>query len=466
MRLLPGKVALTILVLVLLGLTAASLLRGSGHEAPSRLTLARPAPAYGAGAPGSERRPVVVRVGPGTAGRSRLRVGITHTQVSLEPDDDPAALARARAALRPVAALQNQHLYGWGARNPEPAPGVFDWRSLDRRVEVMRRLGTTPVITLCCAPDWMTRLGTPTSRYPLLPPTEGHVKDFADLAARVARRYPDVRRFVVWNEMKGLWDPHAHAWDVRRYTRLYNAVHDALKAVDPRILVGGPYLNIRGTGSRSLGRHGRQTADPLLKADRAVLRSWLDHDHGADFVAIDRNVTPTHDPNHYSRFEQLQLARWFGEIGREVRAMTRLPVWWTEGHMDPEPGAGFRAAATATMLLEQIRGGAAASLLWGPQAVAGRSDRANAFSLVSDPSRPDGGRPEPALRAGRLVARTFPPGTPLRPVRASAPLVEVLASARATMLVNLRSRTTWVRVGRQALQLAPYAVSVTKSSHP
>lgn len=141
MRLLPGKVALTILVLVLLGLTAASLLRGSGHEAPSRLTLARPAPAYGAGAPGSERRPVVVRVGPGTAGRSRLRVGITHTQVSLEPDDDPAALARARAALRPVAALQNQHLYGWGARNPEPAPGVFDWRSLDRRVEVMRRSG-------------------------------------------------------------------------------------------------------------------------------------------------------------------------------------------------------------------------------------------------------------------------------------------------------------------------------------
>ena len=128
----------------------------------------------------------------------------------------------------------------------------------------MRRLGTTPVITLCCAPDWMTRLGTPTSHYPLLPPTEAHVRDFADLAARVARRYPDVRRFVVWNEMKGLWDPQAHAWDVQRYTRLYNAVHDALKAVDPGILVGGPYLNVRGTGSRSLGRHGHQTADPLL----------------------------------------------------------------------------------------------------------------------------------------------------------------------------------------------------------
>ena len=123
MRLLPGKVALTILVLVLLGLAAAAVLRGSGHEEPSRLTLARPAPAYGRGAPGSEQRPVDVRVGPGTAGHSRLRIGITHTQVSLEPNGDPAALARARAALRPVAALQNQHLYGWGARNPEPRRG-------------------------------------------------------------------------------------------------------------------------------------------------------------------------------------------------------------------------------------------------------------------------------------------------------------------------------------------------------
>src|SRR4051794_37667978 len=186
MRLLPGKVALTILVLVLLGLTAAAILSARDDEQPSRLTLARPGPSYGAGAPGSEHRPVVVRVGPRSTGTSRLQVGITHTQASLDPGEDPAALTRARVALRPVAALQNQHLYGWGARNPEPSPGGFDWRSLDRRVATMRRIGTTPVFTLCCAPDWMTRLRTPTSHYPLLPPTESHVRDFADLAARVA----------------------------------------------------------------------------------------------------------------------------------------------------------------------------------------------------------------------------------------------------------------------------------------
>ena len=466
MRLLPGKVALTILVLVLLGLTAAAVLRGSGHETPSRLTLARPAPAYGAGAPGSQRQPVVVRVGPGNDGESRLRVGITHTQVSLEPGGDPGALARARAALRPVAALQNQHLYGWGASNPEPSPGVFDWRSLDRRVDVMRRLGTTPVITLCCAPDWMTRLGTPTSRYPLLPPTDAHVKDFADLAARVARRYPDVRRFVVWNEMKGLWDPKAHAWDVKRYTRLYNAVHDALKAVDPHLLVGGPYLNVRGTGSRSLGRHGRQTADPLLKADRQALRFWLHHNHGADFVAIDRNVTPSARPQPLLALRAAP-ARTVVRGGRPrgplddpaARLVDRGPHGPRARRGVPRGGHRDDAARADP----RRRGGGPAL---GPQAVAApqrpRQRLQPGLGPLAPGRRPRRSRP---LRAARLVARTFPPGTALRPVGASAPLsrpgLPAGHDAREPALAHD------VGPGRpEALQLAPYAVSVTKSSHP
>ena len=50
---------------------------------------------------------------------------------------------------------QNQHIMGFGGGNPEPSPGEYDWTSLDRRVEMMRRTGARIVITLCCAPDWM-----------------------------------------------------------------------------------------------------------------------------------------------------------------------------------------------------------------------------------------------------------------------------------------------------------------------
>lgn len=44
---------------------------------------------------------------------------------------------------------------GWGASNPEPSPGHDDFVALDRRVALMLRTGATPVLTLCCAPDWM-----------------------------------------------------------------------------------------------------------------------------------------------------------------------------------------------------------------------------------------------------------------------------------------------------------------------
>lgn len=88
----------------------------------------------------------------------------------------------------------------------------------------MRRTGAVPVITLCCAPDWMTSLGTTTSKYPNRPPTPDHYADFADLARAVALRYPDVLHFVVWNEMKGLWNAKAHQWDYVAYTSMYKYI--------------------------------------------------------------------------------------------------------------------------------------------------------------------------------------------------------------------------------------------------
>lgn len=393
-------------------------------------------------------------------GTSQMTLGATHTQHSLDPWGDAAAVARGRELLQRAARLQNQHIYGWGAVNPEPRPGVFEWESLDRRVALMRSTGAVPVITLCCAPDWMTRLGRQTSDYPNLPPTPEHYDEFAQLAARVARRYRDVRHFMVWNEFKGFYDDAHGRWDVESYTRMYNAVHEALERVDPAIEVGGPYLVLEGTGSRNLGRDGRATARPVTERDRYVLDYWLRNAAGADFVVIDRSVRPSDDRNRYSRGEYFDLTRWFEEVTRQVRRMTRLPVWFAEDYFRDDRDWRFQAAGLASVLAGEVRGGAAASLRWGPQGTDEHSaTNGNPQSLFSDTRRADGGQPFPAFFVYEAFAQHFGPGTPLVRAKSSSPSrVRALASPSVTLLINRRPKTLRIELDGERLRLGPYEV--------
>ncbi len=71
-----------------------------------------------------------------------------------------------------------------------------------------------------------------------------HVRDFANLCRAVAQHYPQVEYFQIWNEFKGYWAKGG--WDVERFTLMYNAVYDAVKAVRPDAQIGGPYLSLGG----------------------------------------------------------------------------------------------------------------------------------------------------------------------------------------------------------------------------
>jgi hypothetical protein len=396
-------------------------------------------------------------------GKSRLALGATHTQHSLDRWGDPLAVLRGRRLLATAVRYQNQAIYGWGAGNPNPAPGVYDWHTLDRRMQLIRSTGGTPVITLCCAPDWMTALGTRSTEYPNLPPTAGHHRHFADLARRVARRYPDVKHYMVWNEMKGFWDRARNNWDFVSYTRMYNAVHEALKSVDPSIRVGGPYLVIEGTGSRSLGKTGYATAEPITDRDREVLEYWLEHKRGADFLAVDRKtISGSHDHNTYSAAEQMSLTRWFGVVTRKLRRMTKLPVWYAEDYFVGSDDWAFQAAGIASMLGHHVRSGASASFRWGPQGQDGGPFGGNKQSLVSDTRAAGGGRPYPAHAVYAAFRRHFRRGARLYPAVSTAPDVEALASARATLLINKRDARVRVAVGRRTVTLERYEVRLLR----
>lgn len=425
-----------------------------------------PTPVAAAAARAPVRPPAVeVRVDRDTpAGRSQLLVGSTLTQHSLSPWGYPDAVARAKRLLRGATGVVNQHLYGWGTRNPNPAPGLYDFRSLDRRVGLMREIGGTPVITLCCAPDWMTGRGEDTSAYPNLPPEPEHEAAFAGLARRVAERYPDVRRFVVWNEMKGLWRRDLNRWDVERYTRLYNTVYDALKSVNPRIRVGGPYLVVEGTGSRHLGARGWVSRSPITKRDRTVLNYFLAHARGLDFLAVDRKTTSTsHDRHRYTNRQRLGLTRWFGVVTRKLRRLTRKPIWYVEDYFTEHADPGLQAAGLASMLVEHVRAGVAVSLRWGPERNGANPFGGRTESLFSDTRLLGGGRPLPAYRAYWLVHRYFRRGTRLVSASSSSTDVLAVASRSRVLLVNRSATPVRVRLAGRRLVLQRYAIRLARA---
>lgn len=365
-----------------------------------------------------------------------LRVGVTHGEHSLDAGADQRAVDSAMRVLRDSADLQNQHLMGWGALNPEPAPGQFDWGSLDARIALIGRSGGEPVLTLCCAPDWMKGGEPGTTDWSRLEvaPIPDHYDDFAALAARAAARYPGVRYFQVWNELKGFYDQSANRWDAAAYTDLYNRVYAAVKAVRPDALIGGPYV-VMDSWSQG-GSHPSAIAGPWGVLDQRpldVLEYWLEHARGADFVVVD-GKTATRDRGVIT--DPFTAVGKFAAVNVWLRQRTALPIWWAE--WSAVPGRALRkpdyqAAVQAAGLRSLALSGAAVALSWQPQAIGDRCDGC----LWSDARRPGGGRPTPFASVLAGWRRMFPPGSVVRAEPAGLPPgLIALESGQGALVVN------------------------------
>lgn len=303
-------------------------------------------------------------------------VGVTHTQDSA--DDYPAAqMAAATTTLARHPMVQNQYLMGWGADNPEPAPGVFDWSSLDQRMDLIGQTRGIPVLTLAGAPDWMKGGSPGTTDWSRLntAPTRAHYRDFAALAAAAAARYPQVRYFQVWSELKGLYDEAANRWDYEGYTELYNAVYDAVKKVRPDALVGGPYV-VLDTWSAAGTPAPSALSGPWGVVDQRaldVIDYWNTHKHGADFLVVDGS-SGTRDAGLTT--DVFRATAMFDTVSTWLRARVGLPVWWSEFYPTQPGGPAWSpespaaAALTVAAVAQALRGGADRMLLWQPQASA------------------------------------------------------------------------------------------------
>ena len=397
--------------------------------------------------------------GPSAAGAAAPGFGFTHTRYSADRGD-AAARRRAVAALSGQALPQAQAIMGWGADNPEPSPGHYDFDSLDRRIALIRRTGGVPVLTLCGAPDWMKggRPGTTDWSRLEAAPDPAHYADFAVLAATIARRYPDVTHFVVWNEFKGFWNERANRWDYEGYTRLYNQVYRAVRKAAPHALVGGPYLDMDSV-------HPGETVNassvrgPWGSLDQRVvdaLEYWLRHRAGADFLAVDGSSS-THDDRLLP--DPFAAARKFADVGRWLRDLGGgLPVWWTEWYVEPN-GSALPAdrllAVQAVAMSALVEGGAAAAFYWNPETGGGGCPGC----LWRPTGGGDGaGAALPMLDLLRRFAAAFPPGTAPRRVAVDRPQVRALGGVHTVLAVNTTGRRLTARVDGAPVTLPAYGV--------
>lgn len=384
------------------------------------------------------------------------RWGITHTEFSAD-NESGAVTEAASHMLSRVPMLQNQHIMGWGAGNPEPAPGKNDFRDLDRRIKFMSRSQAIPIITLCCSPDWMkggTSGRTDWTQLETAPRRE-HFDDYAKLAATVARRYPTVKHFMVWNELKGFWNNAQNRWDIEGYTELYNKVYDALKAVDKDIKVGGPYVSVGSTTAPEQGAEIKGPWGSVIQRDLEAVEYWIEKKKGADFIVVD-GASVTREAGAYP--DEFTALGKFGALTTWLRQKSGdLPVWWAEWYVEPDSrdwSEERRIAVQTAAMMEFATSGVTTSLYWSPQRKSTGDDQVCLGCLW----HPSTGAEMPMAGILSGFTKWFPLGTKLETVTSSNEKVRVLAQERQLVMVNTTDAAASTTVDGKQFELKPYEV--------
>ncbi|MFJ6898423.1 xylan 1,4-beta-xylosidase [Streptomyces hokutonensis] len=403
--------------------------------------------------------------------RPEVGWGFTHTQYSADEGSDTAT-ERVEGLLSKSQLPQDQAIMGWGADNPEPVKGRYDFGALDRRIDFVRKSGGTPVITLCCSPDWMKggKSGVDNTDWSQASletaPQPDHYADFAALAATVAKRYPDVTHFIVWNEFKGFWNNAKQRWDYEGYTQLYNLVYKALKKVNPKIMVGGPYLVMDSVDPRDPNASGTFKGGWGAMDQRIIdaFDYWNKNKVGADFVVVDGSSYTNDDellPNEFGATDKLTA------VSEWVRQQTNdLPLWWAEYYVEPADGNDdrkgwsetHRVAVQAAGLIAMAKGGATSGFYWNPEEEKG-TNCAGCLWTPTDSS--DGGKQLPMYDLVSRFDAAFGPGTKFETVPVAAddvPNVKVLATDRTVLVVNTLDRQISAKVDGKQFDMAAYEV--------
>lgn len=387
---------------------------------------------------------------------SSYQAGAVHTQHSLDSWGDPTAVASGKALLASATDAENQHIMGFGTTSPSVANGSRDYvgNGLSGRVNTVMAGASRKVITFALAPAWMrdTAGQTPIDDFTPqawfhAPPDPTHVADFASLCADIASTFTGVQHFLVWNEMKGLFDSVLNRWDYARYTTIYNAVYTAVKTARPDALIGGPYINLGsniGPGSPVQDPAWGYVDQRLLD----VMTYWLANKTGADFITVDGgNYTASGtSPTPFGKYRRFM--EWLRGLNNTTYpGATTLPVWIAEHYCYPPGASAIDPANTtdkpryppewAVGTIEAIRAGYATCMLWGPQGFDGDADGFSyPMGLFTDTQVVGGGQATTLYPVVKTMHDNYSAGTPIYIPQTGNANIASIANPTTCTLIN------------------------------
>lgn len=241
-------------------------------------------------------------------------------------------------------------------RSPtDPKDRAYDWARYDRALARAQKVGIDVILSVIGSPRWAN--GGQSWEYA---PTDA--QDLANFATAAAKRYPQVNRWLAWNEpnapnfLKPQSVETASGWEFRSpaaYARICNAVVSGVNAAQPSDTVACGVLNPRGK-TEANGR--RDSVAPVLFLEgmkQAGARPEVIAYHPYTWSPL---ITPT-------TAVKSKNAITIGNFGLLVSAIDRLfgkgmRIWVTEyGYQTspPDPDFGVSWDDQATYMRQAFR---------------------------------------------------------------------------------------------------------------
>ncbi len=121
----------------------------------------------------------------------------------------------------------------------EPEQGQYDWTILDIVIPEAHRRGVHMMLSIVTAPEWARQPGADMSKHGPPADPQQYVRFVTDILQRYGTEYPGtIGAIEVWNEMNldREW-ASVNGLSSQEYVRLLSATYDAIKAIDPGIIV-------------------------------------------------------------------------------------------------------------------------------------------------------------------------------------------------------------------------------------
>ncbi|HVO68552.1 MAG TPA: hypothetical protein VMT24_00820, partial [Aggregatilineaceae bacterium] len=173
----------------------------------------------------------------------------------------------------------------------EKDKGNIDFGGLDVELPLLNASNTKVLLSITKAPDWARDKGAKIK--PDVydgPPTDPN--EFATFLTALLKRYPGMIHAVeVWNEVNldREWSTAPQSLDPSRYVKLLQIAHDAIKAVDPNVVVITAALSPTGASA------GQAYQDDFVYFKRLLDAGMLKYADCVGAHANGYNVPPTQD---------------------------------------------------------------------------------------------------------------------------------------------------------------------------